>query len=101
MLKQAFPLIIRQKLTTVNYWARLAKLPNYDILNKCLKVQEKLHEKGQRNWYSKVMDIITQSNKCIRMTNLDSLMKTIKFNLYMTEQSRILNEINDSGKLPN
>jgi len=95
-----FPLIIRQKLTTVNYWARLAKLPNYDILNKCLKVQEKLHEKGQRNWYSKVMDIITQSKVSEwQMTNLDSLIKTIKLNLYMTKQSRILNETNDSGKL--
>ena len=96
-----FPLLIRQKLSTVNYWARLSKLPNYDILNKCLKIQEKLHLKGQNNWYSKAMHIITDA-KITDWQTIDPnmLVKEIKLNLYTNEQSRILKEINDSDKQP-
>ena len=80
-----FPLIIRQKLTTVIYWARLSKLPSYDILNKCLKVRE-LHIKGQRNWYSKVINIITQSNVSEwKLMNLNTLMNKIISNRYTNE----------------
>jgi len=57
-----FPLIIRQKLTTVNYWAKLQKLPSHDILNKCSKIQENLHNKGQHNWFSKIMHVFTETN---------------------------------------
>ena len=56
-----FPLIIRQKVTAVKYWARLQKMQNHDLLHKCMKIQETLHNDGQSNWYSKVMHVISES----------------------------------------
>ena len=57
-----FPLMIRQKINMIKYWGRLMSLPSYDILNKCLKIQEFLHMKGQTNWYHKTIHIITYGN---------------------------------------
>ena len=96
-----FPIIIRQKLAILKYWARLLKLPSHDILNKCLKIQETLHNNGQDNFYSKVIHIINESN----ITEWQSiepvtLVNKIKVILYTNEQSRILNEINNSDRQP-
>ena len=96
-----FPLHVRQKVDIVNYWARLSALPQDNILHQCLKIQESLHARGQTNWYSNVIHII---NKC-GITNLESetseaLANRVKLNLYTYEQSRILNEINNSDQNP-
>ena len=96
-----FPLKLRQKLNTVNYWARIRNLPNYDILNKCLQIQVRLHNTGQINWYTKVVTIMTEANEPNWSTaDPDVVVKKVKLELYKNEQTSILNEINDSNKLP-
>jgi hypothetical protein len=96
-----FPLIMRQKILSVNYWARLLKLPSHDILNKCLKIQERLHIKGQSNWYGKIMQIIAEANiNNWEHLDINSLPGRIKVNLYGLEQNRILKEINNSDRQP-
>jgi hypothetical protein len=96
-----FPLLIRQKMLSVNYLTHLLKLPNYDILNKCLKIQESLHRNGQSNWFSKTMQIISEANidnwECV---DINRLSDKVKVNLYSLEQIRILQEINDTDKQP-
>ena len=57
-----FPLVVRQKINMIKYWGRLMSLPSYDILNKCLKIQESLYIKGQTNWYTKTIHIIIECN---------------------------------------
>jgi len=96
-----FTLHIRQKLATVNYWARLQTMPNSEILNKCLKIQEKLHTNGQRNWYTKVKHIISEAN-IINWQALEPSVLTnkIKLVLYDNEKDRILHEINDTNAQP-
>ena len=37
------------------------KLPEYDILNKCLKIQMDLNANGKTNWYQNVANIIENS----------------------------------------
>ena len=96
-----FPLHIRQKVNTVNYWARLASLPEYDILHKCLNIQESLHARGQTNWCTHVRNII--EGICAPQMVLDtpkSLATQVKIKIYSSEQSRILDEIKNSDKQP-
>ena len=96
-----FPLRIRQLLTTVNYWARIKNLPSNDILNKCLKIQQSLHNAGQNNWYSKLGKIMIEAgitNWSTVDTNL--VIKEVRTKLYLNEQSKILNGIKDSDTFP-
>ena len=96
-----FPLLLRQQMNTVNYWAKLKKLPNYDILNKCLQILEKLHNKGQNNWFSKIGQIMAGANIPEWVSGEPGLIaKDVKLKLYAKEQIKILNEINDSDKHP-
>jgi hypothetical protein len=96
-----FPLLIRQKISTLNYWARLAKLPDYDILNKCLKIQEILHTHGQDNYYSKVKHIIDYSEITDWSTkDPEKLVNEMRLKLYKKEQNRIINAIHDSEVNP-
>ena len=96
-----FPLRLRQQLTTVNYWARLTNLPNQDVLNKCLKIQEKLHNAGQNNWYSKMRKVMTEVNlRDCQNAKPSSVSTEVKLKLYAKEQERIMNEVNDSDKFP-
>ena len=83
------------------YWARLQTMPNSEILNKCLKIQEKLHTNGQRNWYTKVKHIISEAN-IINWQALEPSVLTnkIKLVLYDNEKDRILHEINDTNAQP-
>lgn len=96
-----FPLLIRQKVSTVNYWSRLAMLPQYDILHQCLRIQKDLYQKGQLNYYSKVVEIIDklQINNW-QCTQPDKVAKETKLKLYAKEQERILSEIHDSDLQP-
>lgn len=96
-----FPLQIRQKISTIKYWARLREMPDYDLLNKCLKIQEQLYEKGQKNWFNNVVQIITEINiPEWQHMETKKLVNNIKLTLYENEQTRILENINDSNKFP-
>ena len=96
-----FPLMVRQKINMIKYWGRLMSLPSYDILNKCLKIQESLYIKGQTNWYNKTIHIINECNiNSWETKEPGTLVSEIKLKLYESEQSRILSEINDSEKHP-
>ena len=87
--------------TTVNYWARIKNLPTDDVLHKCLKIQENLHNAGQNNWYSKIENILTTVDVIDwRNKEPSKVVKDVKLELYSQEQNRILNEINDSNKHP-
>ena len=81
--------------------ARLAKLPDYDILNKCLKIQEILHTHGQDNYYSKVKHIIDYSEITDWSTkDPEKLVNEMRLKLYKKEQNRIINAIHDSEVNP-
>jgi hypothetical protein len=96
-----FPLHVRQQVDTVKYWARLSSLPQSDILNKCLKIQESLHARGQSNWYSKVNEIIAKAQIANpESLNPETLTTNIKMHIYREEQSKILSGINDSTANP-
>ena len=96
-----FPLFIRQKITCLNYWAKLENLPDSDILHKCLKIQKTLHSKGLNNWYSKIVQFINES-KIPRWENINptTLVSKVKIALYDQEQVKIFSEINDSDSNP-
>ena len=66
----------------IKYWGRLITLPSYDILQKCLKIQESLYIKGQTNRYNKTIHI---SNECnINSWEPGSLVSEINIKLYET-----------------
>ena len=46
------------KTRIINYWAKLMKLPEYDILNKCVKIQMDLNANGKTNCSQNVANII-------------------------------------------
>ena len=96
-----FPLLIRQKVSTINYWSRLAMMPNYDILNKCFQIQKVLCQKGQQNFYSKVIDIFNklEINEW-EASQPDKIATSVKLKLYDNEQDRIIKEIHDSSLNP-
>ena len=56
-----FPLHLRQKIATINYWAKIKRLPNTDILHKCLKIQENIAVYAKKSWYNKLIHIINES----------------------------------------
>ena len=96
-----FPLKVRQQLAIINYWARLKNLPNDDILNICLRIQENHHSSGQNNWYSKIDKIMTDVNMVDWKTaNPNSVIKNVKIKLYQSEQTKILDGICNTDKLP-
>ena len=96
-----FPLRTRQLLNTSSYWAKIMNLPSHDILNKCLKIQENLHNAGQSNWYSKLEKVMIETDITDwQSSNPNWVTKEVKLKLYANEQTRILNGIKDSDKYP-
>ena len=96
-----FPLHIRQKLATLNYWIKLRNLPNTDILNKCLKIHEHIAQRDKKSWYNKITHILSEA----AIPNWDSfepkkLASQIKLVLYDKEQNCIFKEINDTVNQP-
>ena len=96
-----FPLHMRQKMAVLNYWTKLEELPEYDILNKCLKIQKSLTVENKNSWFNKVKHIITEAS-ILNWHNFkpNELVAKIKLVLYDKEKSHILGDINDSCKQP-
>ena len=96
-----FPLLVRQKVGAMKYWSRLVNLPHSDILHKCLIIQRELYEKGQINFYGKIIEITSQLQiNNLEYTQSDKVVTEVKLKLYAKEQERILNEIHNSTLQP-
>ena len=66
-----------------------------------LKIQEKLHNAGQNNWYSKMRKVMTEVNlRDCQNAKPSSVTTEVKLKLYAKEQERIINEVIDSDKFP-
>jgi len=48
-------------MVNTHYWAKIKRLPNTDILHKCLKIQENIAVYAKKSWYDKVIHIINES----------------------------------------
>ena len=65
-------------------FSELNALMHYDdVLHKCLKVQENLHNAGQNNWYSKIENILTMVDVTDwRSKEPSKVVKEVKLELY-------------------
>jgi hypothetical protein len=100
-----FPLITRQKISTLKYWARAETMPSDSKLKLCLNIQKQLHSDKKSSWFSKVVEI-AQSYNCIlppidspRKVYTDFITNT-KSKIYGIEIQEILSKINDSTDNP-
>jgi hypothetical protein len=100
-----FPLITRQKLSTIKYWARSETMTADSKLRHCLNIQKQLHSQTKSSWFSKIVTI-TQSYNCI-FPPADSSSKlyedfvtNIKSKIYDNEIKDTLSKINNSVDNP-
>lgn len=96
-----FPLLIRQKMSTINYWARICCLLEYDILHKCLTIQNNMHSKGVNCWFSKVVNIMKSCDTLNwEVEDPQTVVSKLKIHLYTNEQTRILDAIQNTASQP-
>lgn len=95
------PLLIRQQINTINYWARLRKLPENDILSQCLKIQVDLNENHENSWFQKAINVIESCN-IENWEEIDPIVlaEKVKAQLRDTEIRRIINDFNNSDLQP-
>ena len=93
-----FPLHIRQQIRMITYWAKLEKMPESNILAKCLIIQKSL----KNNWYDKMFNILSELFPYMdqNMFNPNVIVKRLKTKIYQTTQEKILAEISDSTLHP-
>ena len=99
-----FPLLFRQQDSVLKYWDRLRTMDNSTPIYKVYSDLKDLHKLGHRNWYSKVLDILTPFNnitidatdnpECdgtpIKSTYLST--KELRYNKYIDGYFRYIND---------
>ena len=87
----------------INYWGKLEKLPDSELLKRCLKIQKDFLVQGQYSWFGKVGDILNICGITLNqnsLENVDIICKMAKVNLYTKQQESIIAEINNTKQQP-
>ena len=98
-----FPLLVKQKVTTLKFWQRIINMKDSHIVKKAYNSMIELHEMGQQNWCSHLKNILNEveSQQAWGEQTLDDRqLGRIKEKLYEKFMITCMDNINDLDRYP-